>query len=64
MDNDEENGEFNELSLTRPSLGSDGDYDDELGVPETIKLVDMGDGPVAIVNSDEELESKYQIHIL
>ncbi|XP_018573262.1 phospholipase D2 isoform X1 [Anoplophora glabripennis] len=58
MDNDEENGEINELSLTRPSLGSDGDYDDELGVPETIKLVDMGDGPVAIVNSDEELENE------
>ncbi|KAJ8922579.1 hypothetical protein NQ315_007609 [Exocentrus adspersus] len=58
MDNDEDTGECNEVSLTRPSLGSDADYDDELGVPETIKLVDMGDGPIAIVNSDEELENE------
>ncbi|KAJ8953089.1 hypothetical protein NQ318_013431 [Aromia moschata] len=59
MENEEDNPEANQFSLTRPSLGSDGDYDDELGVPESIKLVDMGDGPVAIVNSDEELESEY-----
>ncbi|KAJ8985396.1 hypothetical protein NQ317_007554 [Molorchus minor] len=59
MENVEENEESNEMSLTRPSLGSDGDYDDELGVPESIKLVDMGDGPVAIVNSDEELEGEH-----
>lgn len=48
----------NQMSITRPSLGSDGDYDDELGVPESIKVVDMGDGPVAIEHSDEELEGK------
>ncbi|XP_074037615.1 phospholipase D [Leptinotarsa decemlineata] len=53
----EESGDYNEVSMTRPSLGSDGDYDDELGIPESIKVVDMGDGPVAIENSDEELEN-------
>lgn len=39
---------------TRPSLGSDAEYDDELGVPGDIKIVDIGDGPVAIEESDEE----------
>lgn len=53
---DNETGEINQMSITRPSLGSDGDYDDELGVPDTIQVVDMGDGPVAIENSDVELE--------
>lgn len=49
-------GEIYEMSITRPSLGSDGDYDDELGIPDTLQVVDMGDGPVAIENSDVELE--------
>lgn len=44
------------ISLPRTSIGSDADYDDGLGVPESIKLVDIGDGPVAIENSDDELE--------
>ncbi|XP_050299678.1 phospholipase D2 [Anthonomus grandis grandis] len=44
------------VSLPRTSIGSDGDYDDELGIPESIKVVDIGDGPVAIENSDDELE--------
>ncbi|KAF7268635.1 hypothetical protein GWI33_018263 [Rhynchophorus ferrugineus] len=44
------------VSLPRVSIGSDGDYDDKLGVPESIKIVDVGDGPVAIENSDDELQ--------
>ncbi|XP_072377195.1 phospholipase D1 [Diabrotica undecimpunctata] len=57
----EESGDYNENSVNRPSLGSigsDGDYDDELGVPASIKVVDMGDGPVAIENSDDEVEDE------
>lgn len=46
----------NEISLTRPSLGSDADYDDDLEVSDSIKIVDMGDGPVAIENSEDEPE--------
>lgn len=46
------------VSLPRVSIGSDGDYDDKLGVPESIKIVDIGDGPVAIENSDDELHGK------
>nr|CAH7741167.1 unnamed protein product [Callosobruchus chinensis] len=51
----------NDLSVTRPSLGSDAEFDDELAIPESIKLVDMGDGPVAIENSDVELECDDQL---
>lgn len=40
----------------RPSIGSEHDFDDELGVPELIKIVDIGDGPVAIVQSEEDVE--------
>ncbi|CAG9767038.1 unnamed protein product [Ceutorhynchus assimilis] len=46
------------ISLPRTSIGSDADYDDELGIPESIKIVDIGDGPVAIENSDAELEDE------
>ncbi|XP_030747183.1 phospholipase D2 [Sitophilus oryzae] len=46
------------VSLPRESIGSDADYDDKLGVPETIKIVDVGDGPVAIENSDDELQDE------
>ncbi|XP_066154308.1 phospholipase D2 [Euwallacea fornicatus] len=47
------------ISLPRTSIGSDADYDDELGIPESIKIVDIGDGPVAIMNSsDDELEDE------
>ncbi|XP_060530761.1 phospholipase D2 isoform X2 [Cylas formicarius] len=51
-------GESNKYEGYRQSLGSDGDYDDELGVPDSIKIVDIGDGPVAIENSDDELEEE------
>lgn len=57
----EDSTPYNEMSMTRPSLGSlgsDADYDDELGVPGSIKLLDMGDGPVAIENSDDDLEGR------
>uniref|UniRef100_A0A6P7FC96 Phospholipase n=1 Tax=Diabrotica virgifera virgifera TaxID=50390 RepID=A0A6P7FC96_DIAVI len=57
----EDSGDYRENSVNRPSLGSigsDGDYDDELGVPASIKVVDMGDGPVAIENSDDEVEDE------
>lgn len=53
-----ENEDQNETSLTRPSLGSDADYDDDLEVSDSIQIVDMGDGPVAIENSEDEIESK------
>nr|XP_008191551.1 PREDICTED: phospholipase D2 isoform X2 [Tribolium castaneum]XP_008191552.1 PREDICTED: phospholipase D2 isoform X2 [Tribolium castaneum] len=53
---EEESGECNnELSLTRPSLGGS-EYDDELGIPESLIIVDVGDGPVVIEHSDEEIE--------
>ncbi|CAH1104900.1 unnamed protein product [Psylliodes chrysocephalus] len=58
----EDSTPYNEMSMTRPSLGSlgsDADYDDELGVPGSIKLLDMGDGPVAIENSDDDLEEEH-----
>jgi phospholipase D1/2 len=55
---EEEEGECNnEVSLTRPSLGGS-EYDDELGVPESLIIVDVGDGPVVIERSDEEVEGK------
>lgn len=44
-----------ELSLPRTSIGSDADYDDVLEIPDSITVVDIGDGPVAIENSDDEL---------
>lgn len=50
--------EDDNIEISRPSLGSDADYDDELEVPESIHIVDMGDGPVAIENSEEEAEGK------
>lgn len=53
-----ENEDQNDMSLTRPSLGSDADYDDDLEVSDSIQIVDMGDGPVAIENSEDEIESK------
>ncbi|XP_057670646.1 phospholipase D2 [Diorhabda carinulata] len=62
----EESGDYNETSINRPSLGSlgsDGDYDDILGVPRSIKILDIGDGPVAIEHSDEELEEDGIEHI-
>ncbi|KAH1027619.1 hypothetical protein HUJ05_001096 [Dendroctonus ponderosae] len=46
------------VSFPRTSIGSDADYDDDLGVPTSIKVVDIGDGPVAIENSDDELEDE------
>ncbi|KAL1509537.1 hypothetical protein ABEB36_004252 [Hypothenemus hampei] len=46
------------ISLPRTSIGSDAEYDDELGMPASIKVVDIGDGPVAIENSDDELEDE------
>lgn len=60
---DEDDGQ-NEFSLTRPSLGSDADYDDDLEVPDSIKIVDMGDGPVAIQNSEDEAEGKQSSYLL
>lgn len=61
MEEDEcESGEVNhDISLTRPSLGGS-DYDDELGVPESYVIVDVGDGPVAIEDSDAEIEGNVQ----
>lgn len=50
-------------SNLRPSLGSEPDFDDDLGVPELIKIVDIGDGPVAIEHSDEEVEGFFRIKI-
>lgn len=50
--------EDDNIEISRPSLGSDADYDDELEVPESIHIVDMGDGPIAIENSEEEAEGK------
>lgn len=47
------------VSFPRTSIGSDADYDDDLGIPTSIKVVDIGDGPVAIENSDDELEGKF-----
>lgn len=59
---EEEEGEAgecnNDASLTRPSLGGS-EYDDELGVPESLIIVDVGDGPVVIERSDEEIEGKF-----
>ncbi|XP_044253873.1 phospholipase D1 isoform X2 [Tribolium madens] len=53
---EEESGECNnDLSLTRPSLGGS-EYDDELGIPESLSIVDVGDGPVLIEHSDEEID--------
>lgn len=57
---EEEVIDSNDISLTRPSLGgSEAEYDDELGVPESLKIVDIGDGPVLIEHSDEEIEGFY-----
>lgn len=50
-DEDEGCGPF---SLTRPSLGSDGDFDDDLAVPNSVKLIDVDGEAVAIEHSDEE----------
>ncbi|KAJ3657730.1 hypothetical protein Zmor_009514 [Zophobas morio] len=55
MEEEDETGQTNDVSLTRPSLGGS-DFDDELGVPETYVIVDVGDGPVAIERSDDEIE--------
>ncbi|CAG9854578.1 unnamed protein product [Phyllotreta striolata] len=58
----EDTAPYDEDIANRPSLGSlgsDADYDDELGVPGSIKLVDIGDGPVAIEHSDDELEEEH-----
>ena len=57
MEEEDETGQTNDVSLTRPSLGGS-DFDDELGVPETYVIVDVGDGPVAIERSDDEIEGK------
>lgn len=59
-----ENEDQNEMSLTRPSLGSDADYDDDLEVSDSIQIVDMGDGgPVAIENSEEEIEGTFTLQV-
>lgn len=62
---EEEDGELgecnntneNEFSLTRPSIGGS-EYDDELGIPESLIIVDVGDGPVVIERSDDEIDGK------
>lgn len=43
-----------DLSLPRTSIGSDADFDDGLAISDSIKVVDIGDGPVAIENGDDE----------
>lgn len=53
-----EPAEYNEFSLTCRSAGSEVEYDDELGVPESLKIVDIGDGPVVIEHSDDEVTGK------
>lgn len=55
-ENFNEDDDHNEISLTRPSLGSDADYDDDLEVSDSIQIVDIGDGPIAIENSEDEIE--------
>lgn len=51
--------EDNEISLTRYSLGSDAYYDDDLEVPDSIQIVDIGNGPIAIEKSEDENEGTY-----
>lgn len=36
-----------------PSCGSDGDFDDDLGVPDSVKIIEIDGAPVAIENFDE-----------
>lgn len=58
MANNEESFDCFDFSLTRPSLGSEGDFDDDLGVPSSVKLIDIDGEPVAIEHSDEETNGK------
>lgn len=61
MENHEETEEdegCGPFSLTRPSLASDGDFDDDLAVPNSMKLIDVDGEPVAIEHSDEETNGK------
>ncbi|XP_044748826.1 phospholipase D2 isoform X3 [Coccinella septempunctata] len=42
----------------RPRLESDdGEFDEELALPDPISIIDIGDGPVAIALSDDEVEA-------
>lgn len=50
----DENEGCGPFSFTRPSLGSDGDFDDDLAVPNSVKLIDVDGEAVAIEHSDEE----------
>lgn len=36
----------------------DGEFDEELALPDPISIIDIGDGPVAVAMSDDEAESK------
>ncbi|KAL3266697.1 hypothetical protein HHI36_010859 [Cryptolaemus montrouzieri] len=35
----------------------DGEFDDELALPDPISIIDIGDGPVAVATSDDEMEA-------
>lgn len=53
-----------EIENFRPSIGSDADYDDDLEVSNSIKIVDMGEGPIAIENSEDETEGTLIIFVV
>lgn len=54
MEDKEEGSDCLDFSFARSRLGSEVDFDDELAVPESIKIIDVDGSPVAIEHSDEE----------
>lgn len=58
MDNIQTLTENHHTDDKRARLESDdGEFDEELALPDPISIIDIGDGPVAIALSDDEVES-------
>lgn len=54
---EEENQDCIDLCITRPSLGSEIDFDDELALPNSLTIIDVDGKPVAIEQSEEEINN-------
>lgn len=54
MGEEEPSGDCLDFTFTRPSFGSELEFDDELDLPNTLKVIDVDGKPVAIEHSDEE----------
>lgn len=53
MEKEEEDHNCIDLSFM-PSCGSDVDFDDDLGVPNSVKIIEVDGAPVAIEHHEEE----------